>query len=341
MVSASDGVGKRDWRRRAIRAVGVCSFFYLIVVLLLWALLRAADLWWPATLLMFSPRWLLLLPGIGLLLAALLFRRRSLVVLFLALVLVLGPVTGFCVPFPSLQTETRPGYRVRLLTCNMHYYKGDAGRLDQLLEETQPDIVALQEWPGWKKSQVLAGHQWHVHPSSVLFLASRFPIRKVTEIGRDSMDDVGAVLQGELESPAGIFTLFSLHLASPREGLYNVVHDREEGADDLEAGSALRWVQSEQLAAKVREVSGPVLLVGDFNTPAESAIFRRYWDRYTDAFRSAGWGWGYTFLGGKTTVRIDHILAGPEWRCQRCWVAGNVGSPHRPVLADLRLRSDP
>ena len=37
----------------------------------------------------------------------------------------------------------------------------------------------------------------------------------------------------------------------------------------------------------------------------------------------------------KTTVRIDHVLAGKGWNCVRCWVGPNVGSPHRPVLADL------
>ena len=337
VVSASRGVPNRGWRRHAVR---VGSWLYLVVVLSLWALLRAADLWWPATLLMFSPRWLLLLPCGFLMLAALLFRRRSLVVLFLALVLALGPVTGFCVPWPSLQTDAASAHRVRLLTCNMHYYKRDAGRLDELLDETRPDIVALQEWPGWEKSEVLAGREWHVHKSEVLFLASRFPIRQVKELGKESMDDVGAVLRCELESQAGIVTLFSLHLASPREGLYNVIHEREEGADDLEAGSALRWVQSEQLSRQVEGVSGPVLLAGDFNTPSESAIFHRYWDRYTDAFGSAGWGWGYTFIGGKTRVRIDHILSGPGWRCERCWVGPYVGSPHRPVLADLTWRAD-
>ena len=221
------------------------------------------------------------------------------------------------------------------MTCNMHYYKGDAGRLDELLDEVRPDIVALQEWPGWEESRVLGGGEWHVHESPVLFLASRFPIRQVTELGTESMDNVGAVLRCEVEMPTGIVTFFSVHLASPREGLYNVVHDREEGADDIEAGSALRWVQSEQLARTLEEVTGPLLLAGDLNTPPESAIFRRYWDRYTDAFDSAGWGWGYTFLGGRTAVRIDHILAGRGWRCERCRVGPDVGSPHRPVIADL------
>jgi endonuclease/exonuclease/phosphatase (EEP) superfamily protein YafD len=88
----------------------------------------------------------------------------------------------------------------------------------------------------------------------------------------------------------------------------------------------------------VDKVTSPVLVMGDFNTPPESAIFRRVWGRYTDAFASAGWGWGYTFFTmRKIAVRIDHILAGPGWYCERCWVGPDVGSPHRPLLAELIL----
>jgi vancomycin resistance protein VanJ len=76
-------------------------------------------------------------------------------------------------------------------------------------------------------------------------------------------------------------------------------------------------------------------VMGDFNTPPESRIFPQVWGGYTDAFSAAGWGWGYTFIGARTTVRIDHILAGRGWRVTDCRVGPNVGSPHRPVIAGL------
>src|SRR6478672_2044357 len=79
-------------RRLAGRVVLGCSWLYLAAVLCLWALLHAGDLWWPATLLMFSPRWLLALPPALLAPAAAAFRRRSLGVLLLTLLLVGGPV---------------------------------------------------------------------------------------------------------------------------------------------------------------------------------------------------------------------------------------------------------
>ena len=89
------------------------------------------------------------------------------------------------------------------------------------------------------------------------------------------------------------------------------------------------------LAAEAARCSGPVLVVGDFNTPPESPIFDEVWDGYTDAFSAAGWGWGYTFFGTKTMVRIDHILASRAWGVTACRVGQFIGSPHRPVIADL------
>lgn len=330
---------RRGWRSRVCTLVAVGSFFYLAVVLALGGLLYAGDLWWPATLLMFSPRWLLTLPLALLLPAAALLRRRSLVPLLAAFVLAF-PVTGFRIPWRSPWSRAPDGTRLRLLTCNMHYRSPDPAAFDQLLAEAAPDVVAVQEWPGWQRSRVLADG-WHVRRTPGLFLASRFPIRLATDLGRDSMGGKGSVMRYELETPAGLVTLFSLHLASPRDGLSEVIRDNDRGATELQAGSELRWEQSANVARAAAAVSGPLLLVGDFNTPPESAIFRRTWARYTDAFTAAGWGWGYTFLGKKVAVRIDHILAGPGWHCDRCWVGPNVGSPHRPVLADLTWPSTP
>jgi endonuclease/exonuclease/phosphatase (EEP) superfamily protein YafD len=332
---AAAGLPQGRWRRRAARAAAAGAWVYLAVGLALWALLRAADLWWPATLLMFAPRWLLALPAALLLPAVLLLRRRALVPLLFALPLVFGPVTGFGIPWGRLRPEAPGGTRLRVLTCNMHYRPLDPAPLDHLLAETQPDVVALQEWTPAAPSEVLAAGEWHVHEGRRLFLASRYPIRSATDLTLHLEGEWGPVMRYELETPAGLVTFFHLHLASPREGLQEVVGRSAAAPAGIRAGSELRWRQSEVLAREAAEVSGPVLLAGDFNTPPESALFRQLWGDYADAHGSAGWGWGYTFLGGRTAVRIDHVLAGPGWRCRRCWVGPDLGSPHRPVLADL------
>ena len=56
-------------------------------------------------------------------------------------------------------------------------------------------------------------------------------------------------------------------------------------------------------------MSGPFLVVGDFNAPVESVIYRRYWGDLRNAFSYAGFGFGSTRLNGWIRVRIDHILA--------------------------------
>src|SRR5262245_31520162 len=197
---ALEGLPRQGWRRSR-GAVAVFSWLYLGVVLGSWALLWAADLWWPATLLMFGPRWVLVLPAGLLVPAALVLRRRSLWLLLLALVLAMGPVAGFRIPWQRLLGSAPRGARVRILTCNAHYRKLDARLLGTLLDQSQPDVITLQEYPG--SSEFLGGGKWHLHRMPGIFLASRYPIRQASVVGTDSMSNRGLVLRYELATPAG------------------------------------------------------------------------------------------------------------------------------------------
>ena len=324
----------RHLSSRLGRLVAVSCWIYLVILLGLWLGLSWGDTWWPATLIMFTPRLVLALPVVVLFPAALLLRRRALPVLGIACFLLVGPLMGCCIPWHSVMGPPPRGAHFRVLTCNMHYGRQDSALVDQLVITTQPDFVALQEWSGSRKSALLTDPDWHCHWSPKQFLASRYPIVRTMELGHDSESAAGSVTRYDLETPAGVVVLFSLHFASPREGVSTVVH-HPGVSENIQANSALRWEQSLGVARQASTVTGPVLLVGDFNTPPESVIFRHVWDRYTDAFSAAGWGWGYTFLSGRTMVRIDHILASKEWYCSRCRVGPNIGSPHRPVIADL------
>jgi vancomycin resistance protein VanJ len=316
--------------------VRACSWTYLAAALGSWFLLYLSDLWWPATLFLFSPRWLLAVPLLVLVPAAFVWRRRALLLLVATALVIAGPVMGFNVPWPRVVGSIPDGPRLRVMTCNMHYQrKLDPARLDAFVSATRPDVVALQEWSEGNRSAVLLHKDWHVHRDWRSFLASRYPIRKVRDLGTYSGRKEGSVVYYELQTPAGVVHLFSLHFASPREGLRDAILDSGRGAAEIQSLTRLRWVQSKNLAREAAEVSGPVVLAGDFNTPPQSAIFRQVWSGYTDAFAVAGWGWGYTFLSSRTTVRIDHVLAGSGWTCERCWVGSDVGSPHRPVIADL------
>jgi len=323
------------WRRRAGLAVEVAGWLSLAVALAGWAVLRSGDLWAPSALLLFGPRWVLALPPAVLLPAALVLRRRALWPVVPALVVVAGPVAGCCVPWGRLGADPPAGPRLRVLTCNMHSAKVDPDPLDRLIEAARPDVVALQEWRDSANSDALTQAGWHTHRVPGLFLASRHPIRRADRLGDSSTGARGSVMRYELGTPDGTVTVFSLHLATPRAGLRALLGFDQQGLDEVRANSALRRRQSEFVAAEAGRVGGPVLLAGDFNTPPESALFRQVWFGYANAFSDAGWGWGYTFHARRTAVRIDHVLVGGGGWATKCWVGPDVGSPHRPVLADL------
>jgi len=124
-------------------------------------------------------------------------------------------------------------------------------------------------------------------------------------------------------------------LASPHRAFEATLHREPEGAEQINANSATRQLQSQAISRFIRTQGPTVIVAGDFNTPQESNLFTRAWPGLSDAYATAGFGWGNTYHARWTDVRIDHILSGPAWRCRRCEVGPDVGSPHRPVIADL------
>jgi endonuclease/exonuclease/phosphatase family metal-dependent hydrolase len=311
------------------------SWLYLALVLVAWAVLAlTADRWWLGTLLLFGPRWVLAVPLLVLLPAAAVRRRALLASLSVAAVLLAGPVTGFCLPTARL-SHPRPLASLRILTCNTDGLDLRPGAFRQLLMETGPDIVALQEWQPEFEAEVFAGGDWHIHHAGGPCLASRYPVGR-TQAVRDKMGWRDIIVRHDLKMPGGTLYFYNAHLATPRSGLQEVVDRGWAGEPEMRANAALRFGESEAAAALVAQTDGgAVLVAGDFNLPCESTIYRQYWGGFADAFPAAGFGWGHTKFTRWWGVRIDHILAGPGWHCRRCWVGPDVGSDHRPVIADM------
>jgi vancomycin resistance protein VanJ len=78
-------------------------------------------------------------------------------------------------------------------------------------------------------------------------------------------------------------------------------------------------------------------VAGDFNTPVESRIFQEHWGDFADAFSRVGIGLGTTKYNGWIRIRIDHVLTNDAWRPVRVRLWEDVGSDHRPLIADLVL----
>lgn len=303
------------------------------------------DRWWPGTALLFGPRWLLLLPLAILLPALLLVRPRrrlrdALLPLALAVLVVLGPFMGLRLGWRGLLAPG-DGPTLRVATFNAGGAVGPVVALLPVLQDADVDVATVQECDS-EVPRLLEDHPlWHMHRVYGLCVLSRHPIVSAEPARWDELDAVaqrgmgqsGTAVEYRLRAPSGELRLVNLHLETPRKGLERLRYDME--SSPVAGNTLIRTVGSR----RVFEWTGPdrhgLVVAGDFNMPVESTIYRAGWSTLRNAYTDAGWGFGLTKDNGWIRVRIDHILTGGGWRARRAWLGPDVGSDHRPVLAEL------
>lgn len=314
---------------------------YLALVLGLWLTMRCAgDRHWLGTVLILAPRMPAALPLVILWPWALLAGRRpALAANLLATGAVFLLVIGWRIPWSFGPSERGD---LRVLTCNVHRQQFDPAKLAAYIAQVRPDVVALQGWSDARRESLFGpgDGDWQVRTDGELLVASRRAILSVTPLDITdgspvSKGERGAAAIFELETPLGPINLICLHLASPHAGLLTFPDD---SGRKLSGNIDRRWFESDRLLALASARPGPLLLAGDFNTTDDSPIFREHWGAFADAFSERGWGFGYTYVIGRTQLRIDHILADPSWRVVGCWVGPDIGTAHRPLVADLNSR---
>jgi endonuclease/exonuclease/phosphatase (EEP) superfamily protein YafD len=339
---------------------------YALVILSLWLVLRyAGDRWWPATFLLFSPRWVWIVPCPPLLVLALCFRRRLAWLPALTGVAVVFGVMGMHISLTALRHRSSsapaPANAVRIVTANLHGLQADPRVLDEFLSRTQPDVVTFQDFDPRLRLRFFAdaGGGWQARYSHGVMVASRWPITQIAagwtddlvaappeaepaDAPGDDSDDPegrrGAVGRYLVHAPSGDFEIAALHLVSPHLALSMMRIDRRRSAMLLAQNGRRRARESAALAEQLRRDSLPLIIAGDFNTTEDSPIFRNAWSTYRDAFVESGIGFGTTYARHRTWLRIDHVLHDGQWTCLRCFTSGDVGSGHRAVFAELRRR---
>lgn len=328
---------------RARRATWVGAWIYAFLIGSVWYVLWfTADRWSVGTLVMFAPHWPLALPLLVLVPAAYWHRRKALWVLGVAAVVLVEPILGVHVPWQTVFEGSRDERTLRVMTWNIHDSGADAEAFVKLIRDSKPDVIVLQSWSDRFEADFFGGDVWHLLRQDQFLVASRFEILSTKRIVGKAFADApsGGAAHYVLDTSAGTVDLFNVHLASPRYGLTAATALDAEGLAAVDRDIAIRRAQSKTLSEAVDTAAGRLLIVGDFNLPPESAIYGDYWDKYEDAFSRGGWGIGNTFFFGWMGVRIDHVLAGHGWRCRRAWVGPDLGSDHRPVLADLEPLDD-
>ncbi len=313
----------------------VCAA-YAILVVLLWVLCRIkGETWWIGAILLYGPRWALLLPLPLLLVAAAVLTRRSLWVLALAAVF-LCSLTDFSIPWRRILPSREHGFPIRVLTCNTHYTELKPVELARVIAQTHPDVVALQVF-GADPKFFFDPREWYIRRDDDLCLASRFPIQSARSVLPVHVGNLGTAIHYRLITPAGAVQFYSLHLISPHLAISAALRHRIGASDLIEQNSESRSDEATLIARDALESGGAVVLAGDFNLPSDSIAYRNNFSEFADGFATAGWGFGWTYRVSYTVTRIDHVLCGKRFVFRRCWVGDDVGSPHRPLVADLEL----
>ena len=298
------------------------------------------DNWWPATVLLYGPRWLLLLPALPLALAAVLIRPLLLLPVGAAVLVTLGPTMGFRTGWRGWITSDPPR-SLRVITFNLQGHSNPMLRqVPGELEHYGADVVVFQECPEQVAYAGLWPAGWTAQVTTDGFcLASRFPIAESKVLERLETQDqsgTGNAALFRLRADFGTIDFVVLHLETPRQGLAPL---RSEGSASALRGNIViraagarrisRWIQS--------ETTNPVI-AGDLNLPVESRIYRDFFGHCANAFSITGRGFGWTrVLKNRFSIRIDHVLACGTWRPIHTEVGPDLGSDHLPVIVDLGI----
>ncbi|MEM1034351.1 MAG: endonuclease/exonuclease/phosphatase family protein [Myxococcota bacterium] len=342
-VGYSPAVAKSLAGRMRIAVAVLCGLYVVGTVVAVGLLFGLADVHWAPTVLAFGPRWPLLVPGLLCLPLALATRRwKWAIATGAALLATAGPYMGFAAswaaaaPSADASDDVPAGGALRFATFNLQGRDVLEPYVAQKLKALDADVVALTECEGEQHRGDLAGY--HTVNIYGLCLFSRLPV--LASHARDPKDawareGSGVVLHAELDHGGTPIHVVGLHLATVRGGLTSLRYGEIEGMNE---NIELRRWESEVVRGYVDAQvppGAPLVVLGDFNLPVESEIFRRSWGDLSDTWRRCGLGYGHTKRTRWFGVRIDHVLTNDAWRCSDIEVGDGRGSDHDPVIATL------
>lgn len=273
-----------------------------------------------------------LLPGLALPLALLLRAWRGALLLVLPLLAFLGLYASAFVP-PTSAPETGVP-QLTVMTYNIHANNSDYAGMEALLRTYQPDIVALQEVTPWVW-RYMQEHLTDLYPYQIMpddqpyftqMILSRWEVQDSAVTGPANRP----TLRAEVLWDERALLVYNVHLPLPLGG----VASRNEATGIL-------------LDEAAAEGDTPLILLGDFNMSDASGDYRRIRARYTDSFRSAGYGLGSTFpnWGGRglslgwipPSIRVDYVFTNAALVPVQSDVLYTGASDHLPVIATLQL----
>ncbi len=195
---------------------------------------------------------------------------------------------------PPMSAESAPK-EFRVLFWNLGRPHRVSTELIALVKELQPDVIGCAEpGEGFMEHEAayeaaLPGYDCELSPRGLVFL-SRWPMRMR---GRGKLDGMGAFVMYDITTPQRVMrVVLSDVYAAP------LMSRRKSLAETL--GHA--------------EGDTHCIIMGDLNTPRESAHFAGYEKTLQHAFDTAGNGFRETWFWRLPLLSLDHIWLGADWR---------------------------
>lgn len=250
----------------------------------------------------------------------------------LAFVTTVAMIPELRVQWPAIDAAERPA-QLRLFSVNQLRGNRDTARTIDAIRAENPDVIAIQEYHSWH-DETLAETLKRDYPHAIrypyplsngLAVYSRFPM----EIDRE---------------PAYLFCRERaisvwITVGSTRVRLFNI-HPTSPGFPRRIAEN--RRQMSQLLDALRGGDEAPTLVVGDCNFPLNSQqadALKKSGFSPADELAGEGVRWTWSPLrDGPPVTRIDHVFVSRHFAVESNRVLDGVGSDHRPIVVDLRLR---
>jgi endonuclease/exonuclease/phosphatase family metal-dependent hydrolase len=213
----------------------------------------------------------------------------------------------------------------------------------------KPQLLCLQEADspiGKQLAKEMGYPHIHAHPKLGTAILSHLPFQNKGSL--DFERSGNSVVWADVQYQGKPLRVYSVHLQSNKISADAETLAEKGNLRDRETWQGIRGIlgkyrrairvrhhQTEKLLEHVRQSPHPVLICGDVNDTPLSHTYQLLSLGRQDTFRAAGSGIGSTYAGILPALRIDYILADPEFRVltQRTYRVDY--SDHYPVLAHL------
>jgi endonuclease/exonuclease/phosphatase (EEP) superfamily protein YafD len=220
---------------------------------------------------------------------------------------------------------------VRIFFANVCAQNTEYAALLKEIQDANPDVIVLVEFtPNWRRaylqSPFFAGYPYgngmKNEAMGTVNVFSRLPLQS------EKQNWVAGRGLETFEILVGSETLHIISLHSPRP--MNIRTDDYYGF----WGRTIPMVLGEK---------GPLVVVGDCNATQFSNVYQQLTaDRLRSAHQDRGRGYATTWPNGQfgvpSLIRIDQAFLSPEIECLGIKEGEGLGSDHKPLILDVKIR---